>query len=750
MVKRDTTRTTRTVCGMPDYLRCGLLVETRDGVITRVRPSSSSDPVGTGACAKGLATAQLAYHPDRLRHPVKRLGERGEGKWGQVSWDEALDDIAARLGQTAEKYGPTSIAWMTLIFPDLTPLTHAGYMRLMSLTGGVWPDWWGVGDAAGPDADIVTFGTMLGEGYLCAMENPAFAIVWGYNFAATRVPFMPAITVARKAGARVVLIDPRATETASHADEHIPIRPGTDSALALGMMQVILERGLQDDDFITEHTVGPLLVRSDTGRFLREADVIQGGSQQTFMVLDQASGEARPWDASGTKPALRGSHSVAGTECRPALDLLAEVVQQYTPEKMSEITDVPCTAIQRLAVTYATQKPAAIFRGWGLQRSFHGDLSARAINTLAAITGNMNLNVPPSMDLNAPSFYTPGGPYVSLPVLSLHDAATRGEPFPVKALWCAGHNPVVTMPDTNKFVNEFLPCLDLLVVCDFFITATGQYADYVLPVTTFLEQTDISLLNFHLQLQQQVIEPLHDARPDWQIAAELGRRMGLGQYFNKTEEEYLEEIIVANRPITQGISLETLRKGPAMVSLPEMPWRLSTATGRVEFYVEQLKEFGQELPIYIEPVESARSDKAKDYPLSLLSSHPSDRVHSTMANLPTKPRGYTEPRLEISPVDAVPRNISDNDVVRVFNDRGQVKLRARVSSKMKPGVVNITEGWWPEQYIEGHVNLLTHDMKNPAQQHIKQANAAFADVLVQVESIHTVADFSADAPASLQ
>jgi len=730
---------------MPDYLRCGLMVETKNGVITKVRPSSASDPVGTGACAKGLATARLAYHPDRLGYPTKRLGERGEGKWERVSWDEALDDIATRLKDIAEQHGPKSIAWMTNIFPDLTPLTHAGYMRLMGLTGGVWADYWGVGDAAGPDADIVTFGTMLGEGYLCAMENPNYIIVWGYNFAATRTPFMPAITIPRIAGCKVVVIDPRFTETASHADEQIAIRPGTDSALALGMMQVILERGLQDERFIAENTVGPLLVRSDNGRFLREGDVVEGGSQQGFMVFDQTSDGPRSHDVSGTTPALRGVYSISGIECRPAFQLLADMVQEYTPERVSEITDVPANVIQRLAVTYGTQKPAAIFRGWGLQRTFYGDLATRAINTLAAITGNMNLNLPPNMDLHAPSFYMPAGFYTSLPILSLHDAVTKGEPFPVKAIWCAGHNPVVTMPDTNKFVNELLPCLDLLVVCDFFTTATSQYADYVLPVTTFLEYTDISMLNFHLQLQEKVMEPLYEARSDWQIAADLGRRMGLGEYFNKTEEEYIGEILAANLPVTEGISLDKLRHGPIMVKLPEMPWHLDTPTRRVEFYVEGLKEFEQELPIYLEPAESTRSEKAKTYPLSLLSTHPSYRVHSTMANVSVLPKADPEPRLEINPVDAAPRNISDNDIVRVFNDRGQVKLRAKVSQKIKTGVVDIPEGWWPEQYIEGHVNHLTHDMRNPVQQHIKQANAAFLDVLVQVEKVHKTADFATDA-----
>ncbi len=725
----------RTVCGMLESFRCGLQVEVTDGVITKVRPTGSDDPTGRTACPKGLATAEMAYHPDRLQYPMKRVGERGEGKWERVSWDEALDSIAAKHQEIAGQYDPTSIAWMTFLIPEFTPLAGAGYSRLVSLTGGTDVDFWGCGDAAGPCADMATFGTMLGEVYLHLMNDPKFAIMWGYNWAVTVAPFMPEIKDAKKRGCKLVAIDPRFTKTASYADEHVPIRPGTDAALALGMINVILEKGLQDNTFIAENTVGPLLVRNDNGQFLRQSDLNDGDGEDRFMVLDQSSGQVQPWNASGITPALLGSHTVSGIECRPAYQLLADLVETYTPERVSEITDVPSEVIRRLAVSYATEKPAAIYRGWGMQRTFHGDISARAVNTLAAITGNLNLDVPPLGDNSPLSFHKPGGPNAKIPFLSLYEAVSNGDPMPVKALWCAGHNFMTTMPNTNKVLRDIIPNLELIVVCDLFMTATARYADYVLPVTSFYENTDISMFGFMLQLQQKVIEPLHEARTDFHIAAELGRRMGLGQFFDKTEEEYLEEVLEALQPATEGITLETLRQGPAMIKLPDPPWHLNTPTGRVEFYVEKLKEFGQELPIHLEPTESARTERAKAYPLVLLSTHPANRVHSTMANIPSLQKMDPEPTMEINPIDAESRNIGHGDLVRVFNDRGQLNIRANVAQGIKPGVVNITEGWWPEQHIEGQVNNLTHDKINPAQHHIMQANAAFYDVLVQVEKV---------------
>ena len=727
--------TIRTACGITDYLKCGLSVEVTDGVITKVRPADFPDPIDKGACEKGLKAYQMVYHPDRLRYPLKRKGERGGGKWQRISWDEALDDIVVRLQNLATQYGSTSIAWTAPIFANLT---GGGYSRLISLTKGTEVDWWGCGDAAGPCADMATFGSPMGERYIRRIENPKFTIVWGYNPAVTVFPYMRRITRDREKGCKVVVIDPRFTETASHADEHVPIRPGTDGALALGMIHVILEQGLQDEQFIAENTVGPLLVRDDNGLLLRASDLEEGGSQQGFLVIEKIKKKAQPCNTPGLTPALTGVHSISGIQCRPAYQLLADSVPQFTPEKVSQITEIPADVIKQLALGYATQKPAAIYRGWGMQRSFYGDLNCRAINTLAAITGNINAKRPSTFVLNAHSFLFPDGPYTTIPLMSLYDAVIKGDPFPIKALWCTWHNFINQMPNTHRVIGELLPNLELLVVCDLFMTESAKYADYVLPAASFFECTDLcrtDLQHPYLQLQQKVIEPLWESRSDFQIAAELGRRMGYGEYFNRTEEQYIEEILASGHPTMKGVSIERLKAGPVMAQPSDRPQQFGTPTGRIEFYVESIKQFGQELPVYIEPVESIRSDKARSYPLTLLSTHPNNRVHSTLAIVPGLLEKVPNPTVQINPMDAKQRNVVNGDIVRVFNDRGQLKVNAELSNGIKPGIVNITEGWWPDQYIEGHINELTHDMINPVQKHILQANAAFYDVLVEVEKV---------------
>jgi len=723
----------RTVCAHVDGGTCGLLMHVVNGVITRVDPADFPDRAHRGACAKGLATSQWVHHPDRLRAPLKRVGGRGEGKWQRISWEEALDDLSSKLKEIARRYGSTSVAWAV---PDLPYLRSGGYSRLVSATKGTWVDCVGFGDLAGPCADFVTFGWPMGDIYSSLVKEPKLTIVWGFNPAETAFRSMRVIMEAKKRGSKLVVIDPRLSTTASRADEYIQIRPGTDGALALGMLHVILEKGLQDELFIVDNTVGSLLVSDDSGLFLRESDLIRGGGDQVFMVFDEDIGQPQRYDAPGIKPTLTGSYSIAGVEYRPAYQLLADMVREYTPEYVSNITDIPADVISRLAVEYATQKPAAIHRGLGMQRTFYGDLSCRALNTLAAITGNMNLRRPSRFVLNARSFNTPAGSYNRLPIMMLYDAIVKEDPLAIKAVFFAGRNYVSQLPNMNRITDEVLPRLELMVVCDLFMTATARYADYVLPAASFCESIDLvmggSAFLPYLQLQQKVIEPLYECKSDFEIAAELGRRMGFGEYFNKREEHFIEEILDSGHPTMEGISLERLRQGPVQAESVERPPEFRTPTGKIEFYVERLSQFGQELPIYLEPVESARCDEARTYPLSLISPHPRYRLHSTLANVPHLLKIDPEPFVEINPEDAKSRNISDGDMVCVFNDRGQVKLRTKLARNIKPGVVAIAEGWWPEQYIEGHLNQLTHDRINPAQQSILGPNAALCDVLVDV------------------
>jgi molybdopterin-containing oxidoreductase family molybdopterin binding subunit len=255
----------------------------------------------------------------------------------------------------------------------------------------------------------------------------------------------------------------------------------------------------------------------------------------------------------------------------------------------------------------------------------------------------------------------------------------------------------------------------------------------VLPVASFLECPDLVVgVNMpYLQLQEKVMEPLYESKGDFRIAAELGRKMGFEEEFDQSEEEYIQELISSDHPMMEGVTIERLKEGPVRQNPPKGP-AFRTPTGRIEFYAEKLSQFGQQLPVYLEPLESVRQPKAKTYPLSLITPHARYRIHSTLANLPQLAKFDPEPLLEIHPADAEVRGIGDGDPVLLLNDRGQVKVKARLTRTLKQGVVTLTQGRWPEHYIEGHHNQLTHETVNPAQQAILGPNAALCDVLVEV------------------
>lgn len=727
-----------TVCHSACGLVCGLLAHVENGVLTKVEPADMPDPRHRHICARGLATVRMVYHPDRLRYPLKRIGARGEGRWARISWDEALDTIAARLEEIGEKYGPHSRMWCVATIGGLDLI----YASLAGALKGTFASIIGDGDSAGPCGDMASFGAIWGDGYLTGMDRPQTIVAWGTNPAETQPYGMRRIREDRERGAKFVVIDPRFTPTASKADQYIPIRPGTDAALAMSLIHVILEHGLEDREFIARHTVGPFLVDSEKGLFLRERDIAAGGSEGKPISWDTAAQAPRAPHAPGTSPALRGSYTVGGRRCRPAFDLLAETAQAYPPEKVSEITGVPAQTIRELAMDYARRKPVASYRGMGVQRTFHGDLTYRAISTLAAVTGNLHLEAPqlPVYELYM-NLHTIGTCRF-MPILKAYDAIEKGDPYPIKALWIAKQNWVNQLPDARRTIERLFPKLELIVVADIFMSASARYADFVLPACTFYEQMDLvppinvsPSMPDYFKLQQRAIAPLYESRADTEIVRGLARRMGLGEYFQKSDEELIQALLSTGYPAEMGITLQKLKRGPVKAPRrPNFPVFL-TPSGRMEFYCERLAPLGQALPAYKEPRESPRSALGRKYPLTFLTTHTRFRTHSTLANIRWLRELEPEPVLEMNPADAATRGIRSGDIVKAFNERGYVKLKCRVHPGITSGTVNVAQGWWPEDFIEGSHQHLTHSAINPAQELIFEPNSALYDVLVEVERV---------------
>ncbi|MFC1821144.1 molybdopterin-dependent oxidoreductase [Thermodesulfobacteriota bacterium] len=719
---------------------CGILAHVKDGKIIKIEPADFPDPKYRRICLRGLSSLDITYHKDRLKYPMRRTGERGEGKFERISWDDALDTIAARFEEIAAKYGWKGIGW-ALGGPGTGTTKFAVYLMLASLTKSTYVSFWGYGDAAVPCGSRALFGTQLPQ-TLLEWPDPELLIVWGANPAETApMTHMRTILDAKDKGSQIVVIDPRFTLTASKADEYIGIRPGTDTALVLGLIHVVFKNKLENRDFIHRHTVGPYLVKASTGEFLREKDLIPNGTDD-YMVWDTTSKTPENHRKNIMNAALTGAYKVNGLECKPAFQLLIDLVEEYPPERVADLTGIPAATVTKFAERISSAHPVSFMTIMGFSRTFYGDVSTRAIGTLAAVTGKLHLTSAAGhrpIVLNWRGFLPPNPKrpeFSRMPVMQLYDAAISGKPYPVKAIWIAFTNLLNQCANNNKIVDEVFPNLEFIVNADLFMTPTAKYADILLPVCSYLEFSDVLMTPYpYLQLQQKVIEPLYESRSDATIVSELARRLGFGEHFDKQEEGFVELMLSSGHPSVENITLKKLKQGPVPAHMPEAvpsaeELKFSTASGKIEFYSEDLRKFDQALPVYTEPLEASGNDSR--YPLTFIQGHTRFLTHSMFANSPTLLELNPEPLLEMNPVDAESRGISDGQTVTVFNDRGKATLKARLTDGLLPGVINLNEGWWPNQFIEGHTNALTHDVINPAQEMIFEPNMAMNDVAVEV------------------
>lgn len=746
----------RTVCAPNCTNSCAHNVFVKDDRIVKVEPGEFPNPEYNRICLKGISSAmQRTYSPDRVKYPMKRVGERGEGKWEQISWDQALTEITDKHKEIAEKYGPAANSFMNMT-GDYGAHIQGIAGRVANTVGGTHISNLGImGDLASNIAYLPTLG-VLQEGHSWEdLRGAKVIIVFGGNFAETALNDYHFIADALEAGAKLIVIDPRYSRTAAKADWWIPIRPGTDAALALGMMNVIINENLQDDDAIRNYTTGPLLIRKDTGKLIREKDL--GGSSEDTVVWDLSSNKAAV-SKDATNPALTGSYIVEiegkQVECMPTHQQLLDTVAEYTPEKASEICEVPAEDIRKLAMMYAQESPAAIKITQGTQRYYQGHLTFRAVIALGAICGNIGKRhagvswaggtlfkiiggLPP--EWSAPN---PNVELKSLPGTQLYDFIPSGNPWPVKSLWTAGYNMGTQAPLLDKLINEVFPALELIVISEQIMTSQTNYADYVLPVTSWYEEEcDLvgSWSNLYLQFRKQAIKPMWEAKMDWDIFKEYVTRMGFGEYWTMTAQESAEYIVKNSPdPIINGTNIEELReKGVAWANQPAdfVPFedkKFNTPTGRIEIYQDSLTEFGEALPVFKEPFESNRREIAKKYPLVFLNVHSVYTTHSQHVDLPWMKEVNPEPRLEICPTDAAARNLQDGDTVEVFNDRGRFKVKVLITENLKPGILNMYQGWWPKHFVEGHYGSLLHMELNPAQDAVIETNFAPYDNLVEV------------------
>lgn len=656
------------VCPLDCPDTCGLLLHKEKGRIVKVT-GNPDHPITQGAiCNKVRNITERIYHPQRVLYPMRRTGSKGKGEFERITWEEAIAEITQRYKELIEQYGPESIL----------PYSFYGNMGILGVDGmdrrffhrlGSSQLEQGICNAAGNTGWKYTMGFGGGTSPEDILQAKLI-IVWGGNIVSTNMHQVALIEKARKQGAKLVVIDVHCNRTGQRADWFIPLYPGTDSALALGMMHVLFEQGLVNEAFMQRYTLGH--------------------------------------------------------------EQLREHVRQYTPERVAAITGVPAADIVALAQLYGEVSPAYIHIGNGLQHHDNGGMTVRTITCLPALTGQwlipgggayksngaygkVNSDALERPDLRAnPEARTISMNQIGEALLTLTPK--------LRALFVYCSNPAVVAPDTAK-VEQGLAREDLFtVVHDLFLTDTARFADIVLPATSSFENTDLytSYWHHYVQIQEPVLPAQGESKSNVELFKLLAAAMGFEEeVFKDSEEDMIRQALnYADNPYLEGITLEGLQEKRFLKlnMAPKQDYleRLTTPSGKIELYSARMAEAGlPPLPTYIRVQEGydgeRRPGEQDTYPLMFISPPNHHFLNSSFANVGKHMEMEKQPLLQIHPQDAELRGIADGDEVIVWNDRGRYEVKASVTDKMLPGTV-VSQGlWWEQEGKPRRANALTPD-----------------------------------------
>ena len=717
---------------------CGVLITVEDGRATKIQ-GDPEHPVTRGfLCAKVSKYLDRVYSPTRVLYPMRRIGPKGPaagvaelesfapGKpraatptqadphiWERISWEEALGEIAARFRAIATEFGSEAILPYSY-GGTLGALNGASMDRRFFHRLGASQLERTICSAAGEAGLQSVLGVKLGTEPE-QFPHSKYIIAWASNIHANNVHLWPFIVEARRNGAKLVVIDPYRTRTAECADWYLPINPGTDAALALGMMHVIIGEKLHDADYVSRYTLG--------------------------------------------------------------FEQLREKVKEYSPERVAQWTGIAAEDVRKLAREYATVRPSVIRLNYGVQRSERGGMATRTVAMLPCITGSwkevgggLQMSLSGAADFKTELLKRPdlmktalGRETRTINMVELGRALNTVNDPPVKALFVYNSNPAAVCPQHNDVVRGLLRPDLFTVVHEQFFTDTTDYADIVLPATTFFEHKDLQKAygHYYVQVSNQAIAPLGECRSNVEVFRGLAQRMDFEEEcFLESVDEMIDLALESDDPWMKGITRERLESGHVRLNLPTSGAKLSfdgqpraavprcsdpesaflpfaqggfrTPSGKAELYSEALKAQGLD-PVaeFTPPLESRHGMKNRTLPLELLARKADNFLNTTFSNVPSVQEMEEPGLLEICQMDARTRGIRDGDRVRVFNQRGDIQLKARVDGKVQPGVVSARLNWAKMTPGFQSINALTSekltDMGN---------SATFYSVLVEVEKIN--------------
>ncbi len=730
--------------------QCPTVYTVKDGVFVKAEPDKTN-PAWSPLCPKGAAGPELVYNPQRLKYPMRRTNPKGSADpgWERITWDAALNTVARKLIEVKSKYGPLSIAfcrtspggspggdiheWVTRLAHALgTPntLTHTHVCQWHRDQCSNYT--YGKGGIGVPD-----------------VARASAILIWGANIYANDPRRWTAVKKAQQRGAKLIVVDPRKTPVADRADLWLQVRPGTDGALILGILNLIIREGIYDQDFTRDWTNAPFLVRRDNGQLLREKDLDDRGSASRFVMWNEKTGRPAAYDPASrsfaggqAQPALRGSYDVklaGGDEIKvdTVFELLAGLVGEYTLEKTEAISGVPSKDIEKAARMVGSIKPLCYYTFTGIEQHTNVSQTNRALSILYSLTGNydaaggnMQLPLLPvnrilTADLLAaeqqkrrlgrePRPLGPAARPGSIQGYDLETAILDGKPYPVKALLAFGGDLLIA--DSNSLRGrEALKKLDFYVHIDLHLTPPAWFADMVLPASTFYE-CEVPRLGFpgstetwdRLQWRAAALPPQHESRPDLEIIFDLASRMELGDKFWQGRMEDAVNYLLA----PSGFNAEALRNAPGGISLDlPLPARkyqsldkktgqvrgFDTASKRIEIYSETFKAAGYSpLPVYESPrwTKDPGPELDRKYPLTLVSTRVIQYCHGQGRSLPSLRKAVPDPFLEINPETAKSLDIENGEWVYLETDRGRIKVKAKVTDIIAPGVVSTQVGWW--------------------------------------------------------
>lgn len=708
---------------------CMLKCTVRDGRLCLIQPNDKAKASLQTVCLKGISEIQHVYSTERIQTPLKRVGERGSGEFEAISWDEAMDIFGENVKKCWDEYGKQSVFVSACMESEVASELPALLGACSDGIGGIDI---GYANGLGP-----VYGAKKRSGPLAATSafhgvtdwaNSRTLLFVGCNFIESSLTQTKPLFDALEGGTYAVAIDPHYSPTASKCNQWMPIQPGTDAALFLGMITSILDNTLYDDEYVRAHTTLPLLVSVDDGSFLRDhaptADTPEDGEANPFKVWDETTNAAVAHNAQSVTPALEGTFEVDGRACTTVFELLKKNQKNYSLTWASEVTNIPADDIAALAERYATGGPASIALGYGGNDKYaNADIAGHAAGILAALTGNFGRA---GGGVGYPGFGYGSAALGSWKLAADMKATTLdvplfGLPYEDRGIKCfigVGDQLQQRFADLNKLL-DWVQGLDFIVYADVYHGTGAQYADLVLPICSRFESDEeiggVRSNKGQVMLRQKVLEPLFESKTDFAMEREMARALGLENVLPASNEERVRHMLdTAENPKVKGITLELLQENQGVEpyrganTVPFSDQKYPTASGRLELYRADMIKFGQQLPAYEAPEETGPDSKLRaTYPLQLCQMRTRFHIHNQFCDA-TWIRQYHTASLEMNSVDLEARGLADGDTVEVFNDRGSFKCPVRVNEAIRPGSPRIIEGEWTKFMVEGNIQNVTN------------------------------------------